>query len=92
MYTLCIKNNPLFRKVKQLAQKYNINNPKESNTPQTPDSDLKILFTSLKKGPPKLMDIGQDCNKSPANPLEPPVLYENKDEDKDPSLLEIVQN
>ena len=51
MYTLRIRTNPLFHKVKQLPQKYNINHPKESNTPQTPDSDLKILFTSPKKAP-----------------------------------------
>ena len=92
MYTLRIKNNPLFHQVKQLPQKYNSNHPKESNTLQTPDADLKILFTSPKKDPPKLIDIGQVCNKSPANSLEPHVLYENKDEDKEPSLLEIVQN
>ena len=87
MYTLRIKNNFLFHKVKQIPQKYNINQPKESNTSQTPDSYLKILFTSPNKGPPKLRVIGQDCNKSPANLLEPLVLYKNKDEDKDPSLL-----
>ena len=53
MYTLRIRNNPLFHKVKKLPQKYNIDHPKEYNTPQTPDSDLKILFTSPKKAPPQ---------------------------------------